>query len=58
MLFYLTMQLWSTLVLKPIMGKSFGEHPIETALTIELSSVVVGVVVLAVVRARYLAGGQ
>lgn len=29
LLFYITMQLWSTLVLKPIMDKSFGGHSIR-----------------------------
>ena len=57
-LFYITMQLWSTLVLKPIMDKSFGGHSIREPLTIEISSIVAGIVVLAFVRARYLAGDQ
>ena len=57
-LFYITMQLWSTLILKPIMGKSFAGHSIGIALTIEISSIVVGILILALVRARYLAGDQ
>jgi hypothetical protein len=60
-LFYITMQLCSTLILKPIMGKSVVGHTIHddgVAMAIEISSIVVGIIVLALVRTRYLAGDQ
>ena len=52
--FYSTMQFWSSLILKPIMGREFYQHSIGTALTIELSAILVGIAVVAFIRFKFL----
>ena len=48
--FYATMQFWSSVILKPIMGREFYQHSISTALTIEISAVLVGIAVVAFIN--------
>lgn len=52
--FYVSMQLWSSLLLKPIYGRQFYEHSMSTALTIETTSVLFGAIIIALIRFKFL----
>ncbi len=52
--FYACMQIWSSLVLKPFYGRQFYEHTMGTALTIEVTSVIFGLLVISLIRFKLL----
>lgn len=52
--FYASMQTWSSLVLKPLYGREFYQHSMGTAVTIEGSSVLIGLLIVALIRFKFI----
>ncbi len=52
--FYVSMQIWSSIILKPMYGKQFYEHSMSTALTIEGTSVLIGLIIISLIRFKFL----
>lgn len=52
--YYGTRIIWTYLIIRPMMGRSFYNHSILTGALIEISAIVVGVIVAALIHKRYI----